>query len=163
MISVTELSRSEKQNTRVIGIDPDFIKSGVGVVDSGTLVELKSFDFWRLIAFIDENKSTAVFALEDVEANRPTFGRDVNQRTMQKISQNVGQVKAVARLLKQFLDLHGVEYHMVRPLGGSSKACKKNADLFCRYTGWAKSSNEDQRDAAMLALHVASTLGVKRG
>lgn len=92
--------------------------------------------------------------LEDVEAIKATFMRKgQNPAAMRKIAQNVGQVKQTARLIKEMADYFGVDIVMVKPLGGLAKSAKKNADLFKRLTGWEGRSNEDTRDAAMLALH----------
>lgn len=142
----------------VIGIDPDLVKSGVAVVEKGRVVDLHSPDLFDLMDMAMEWKALgAHFVIEDVESMRPTFPRALKggSRVAQiaKISQNVGQVKAIARVLRAYMDRIGADYTMCKPLGGTAKAAKRNADLFRNLTGWTGRSNEDTRDAAMLALY----------
>lgn len=139
---------------RVIGIDPDLVKSGIALVLDGRLVNLQSVPFFELLQVIElERDKGAHFVVEDVEANKPTFQRNVKPAQMRKIAQNVGQVKAVARLIREYLDYIGASYTMVKPLVGMPKVAKKDAKVFARLTGWTGRCNEDQRDAAMLALY----------
>ncbi|WP_010323643.1 hypothetical protein [Marinobacterium stanieri] len=150
----------------VIGIDPDLVKSGVGIVRNGKLEELHALNIVDLQGLIKEGVGIgAHFVVEDVESMKPTFprhlkaqGKESRERQMQKISQNVGQVKAVARIVCQCLDALGASYTLVKPLGGTAKAAKRNAELFKKMTGWEGRSNEDTRDAAMLALSVTRRL-----
>lgn len=162
----------------VIGIDPDLEKSGVGVAVDGLLSDLHSMDLFDLCVFIDEQHAVgAQFVLEDVESMKPTFPRQLKagnrQAQISKISQNVGQVKAIARVVRKYLDRVGADYVMVKPLTGAEryvdaagrqrlfyfkttggyKGIKDDAELFNQVTGWAGKSNEDKRDAAMLALY----------
>lgn len=146
----------------IIGIDPDLKKSGAARVCDGILTELESIPFFDLLRVIDrEHAAGAHFVLENVEVHRPTFSRGVSQASMRKIAQNVGQVKAVARLLREYLDRIGASYTMLDPLRGVAKSAKKDARIFNRITGWTARSNEDTRDAAMLALHVVRMTSAK--
>ena len=143
----------------IIGIDPDTDKSGVSEVNDGVVTALNNMTFFELQKYIKGMiEKGAVFALEDVEANKPTFNRQANARANTRISQNVGAVKQTARYIKQWLELNNANYHMIRPLAGSAKTCKKNAEYFNQYTNWTGPSNADQRDAAMLALNLHSRL-----
>lgn len=159
----------------VIGIDPDLVKSGVGVVRNGTLEELYALNIVDLQAFIKEGVDLgAHFVVEDVESMKPTFPRYLNAKSrasrelqMQKISQNVGQVKAIARIVCQYLEAYGASFTKVKPLTGNRryrdasgrerifrvKGTKECAILFNEVTGWTGKSSEDKRDAAMLALY----------
>ncbi len=144
----------------VIGIDPDLKENGVGIVSSGQLVDMQALDFFKLQTFIQEQHAKgAHFAVENVSVNKPRFMRALKAGSYNaqndKISQNVGMVKAVQVLIVQFLDLIGASYTLVKPLGGTAKAAKKDAKLFNRMTGWTGRSSADKRDAAMLALYVA--------
>ncbi len=139
----------------IIGIDPDLRKSGVAVVDCGEIKELHSLDAVQLVLFCRELwvKEGATVAMEDPNYNKPIFDRPgVSPQARLKIAQNVGQVKAAATLLAEFIMSHGVPVEMVPPLMGYPKAAKKDANLFKQITRWNGSSNEDQRDAAMIAL-----------
>lgn len=140
----------------IIGIDPDLRKSGVALINCGEIKELKSLNFVDLILYCREHwvKDNAVVKMEDPNFNKPVFKRaGVSALAMLKIAQNVGQVKATATLLAEAIMSHGVPVEMVPPLIGYPKAAKNNSDLFKKMTNWNGSSNEDQRDAAMIALY----------
>lgn len=138
----------------IIGIDPDLVKSGVAVVVDGKIITLDTMSFFDLCNFIDEHKHQAVFHVEDVEINKPVFTRPgISPASMKKIAQNVGMVKAVARLLMEHLEETEANYKMIRPLVGPIKKAKKDAEFFNRQTGWTGKSNEDKRDAGLLALY----------
>lgn len=153
-MSVQQLSEVKTSHSvTVIGIDPDLVKSGVAITQSGRLLELHAMEFFDLIKLIDERADDAVFVLEDVEASKTVYERPgVKQKGMKRIAQNVGQVKAIARLLRQYMEGCGANFKMVRPLRGNAKKAKNDAKYFKKITGWTGRSNEDKRDAAMLAL-----------
>lgn len=140
----------------IIGIDPDLKKSGVALVESGEIKELRSLNAVDLVLYCREQwvKHKAMVTMEDPNFNKPVFKRvGVSPLAMLKIAQNVGQVKAAATLLAEFIMSHGVPVEMVPPLMGYAKAAKNNADLFKQMTHWNGSSNQDQRDAALIALY----------
>lgn len=140
----------------IIGIDPDLKKSGVALVDDGEVKELRSLSAVDLVLYCRERwiKDNAVVKMEDPNFNKPVFKRaGVSPLAMLKIAQNVGQVKAAATLLAEFIMSNGVPVEMVPPLMGYPKAAKNNSELFKQMTNWNGSSNEDQRDAALIALY----------
>ncbi|WP_236014047.1 hypothetical protein [Marinobacterium alkalitolerans] len=147
----------------IIGIDPDSKKSGIGIVQNGQLIDLKTMNFFDLQEWTEEQHAAgAHFAVEDVQANKATYARNIKRGSRQKeqaqmncISQKVGRVKHSGELIVMWLDRIGASYTLVKPLGGTAKAAKRKADLFKKMTGWEGRSNEDTRDAAMLALSVA--------
>ncbi|MCP4595737.1 hypothetical protein [Neptuniibacter sp.] len=137
-----------------IGIDPDLIKSGAAVVVDGQLQELHALTFFELIQFIDKHREGTRFFLEDVEHDKAVYIRPgTNRKQMLKIAQNVGSVKAIGRLLHGYLQDSGADYVLVKPLQGYYKRAKKDADFFKKLTGWEGRTNEDKRDAALLALY----------
>lgn len=144
----------------VVSVDPDAQRSGVAVWEGGVLVKLEMWSFVEMMEALQEASQQnqaggrVVFVLEDVEAIKPTFRRGkTNQAAMQKIAQNVGQVKQTARFIKELADHLGVPMVMVKPLGGVAKSAKTNPAIFKQMTGWAGRSNADTRDAAMLGLY----------
>jgi hypothetical protein len=150
--------------TMRIGIDPDLVKSGVAVVVDGSLLTLDALSFFELIKFIDEHKHQARFVLEDVEHDRVVYHRKgSNQAVMRSISQKVGMVKAIGRLLKEYLEGAGADYVLVKPLQGQLKKAKKDAEFFNRLTGWDGKSNEDKRDAGVLALYGEKSRAMRLG
>lgn len=136
-----------------IGIDPDLVKSGVAIAIDGKLVTLDAMPFFELIRFIDEHKDQARFVLEDVEADKSVYDRPrTTRKQMLKIAQNVGQVKAIGRQLSNYLEGANADFVKVRPLQGFVKKAKKDSKFFNELTEWSGPSNEDKRDAALLAL-----------
>ena len=141
----------------IIGIDPDLKASGVAIVVRNKISELKNMPFPELIEYITAlaADNEIMVKLEDVNAWSGVKHRaGTGPAAMRKISQNVGQVKAVATLIKQSLNSKGIDVHLVRPLKGEVKMqAKKNSAYFNKLTGWTGRSNEDNRDAALIALH----------
>lgn len=73
---------------------------------------------------------------------------------MRKMAKNVGQVKGVKRVLVECLQHEGIPVRLVKPLKGHyKKKAKQDTKFFNQLTGWAGSSNEDKRDAGLLALY----------
>ena len=143
--------------TIYIGIDPDLVKSGLAVVIKGEVIDLQSLSIVELITFINRSlndiSNEYIFAVENVEAKRATFARrGMNPAQMQKIAQNVGQVKAVARLIVEIITAYTGKPPIMVP-AGINRATKKDAKQFNVVTGWNGRSNEDTRDAAIIALH----------
>lgn len=144
----------------IIGIDPDLEASGVAMVRHGEITSLTTMSFYDLLDFIHMNQAFAVFAVENVELNKSLYAKHngKNQRVRERIGQNVGQVKAVARLIEQYLIRIDAAYTMIAPLKGRFKKAKEDKEYFNRLTGWTGNSNADKRDAALIALY-----GIKSG
>lgn len=143
-----------------IGIDPDLTKSGVSVVDGRRVAELKSLRIADLVAFV-ASFDGAVVKMEDPNLIEPTFTRKLSPKLtasqrasiMRKISQDVGKVKAAATLIHELLTGAGLKVIKVKPLKGPLKRqAKDSAEYFNKVTGWTGRSNQDQRDAALIAL-----------
>lgn len=144
----------------VVGIDPDLKKSGVAVVSDGKLQTLDVLKLLDLIEFISEHKHCAHFVIENVNHDKATYIRPgTNKNVMQNISQKVGMVKAIGAVLEEILTDLGAEFTSMKPLRGSVKKAKNDAELFNRMTGWEGKSNQDKRDAALLALSYTGKLG----
>lgn len=148
----------------IIGIDPDLSASGVAVITPAkAIVEMKRVKFSELVEFMRlqaaKVEGRILIKMEDPNTIKPTFPRALpkamnRQAVNNKISQNVGQVKAVATLILEVLTAAGFNVVPCRPLMGGHKArCKKDAAYFNALTGWAARSNEDCRDAALIALY----------
>ena len=147
----------------IIGIDPDLDASGVAIVRNGQIESLQTMNFFDLLDFIhitNSSSSKVVFAVENVELNKSLYAKhnSKNQRVRERIGQNVGQVKAVARLIEQYLIRIDAAYTMVAPLKGRFKKAKEDKEYFNRLTGWTGNSNADKRDAALIGLY-----GIKTG
>ena len=137
---------------QIIGIDPDLAKNGVALVEQGQLKTMSAKPFVELMAYIDANPD-ALFAVEDVEYNKPVFNRYLNKPQNLKVAQNVGMVKGVARHIFEYLEYRDCLYVRVPPLKGRLKTAKDDAKYFNRLTGWQGRSSADKRDAALIALY----------
>ncbi|WP_042862523.1 hypothetical protein [Acinetobacter modestus] len=132
----------------IIGIDPDLEKSGVAVkwVDA---LSLNNLTFVELKDLIERDQS--IIKKVVVEAgwlnekanfhNRPNQSKTAGER----IAKNVGENHAVGKLIVQLIESMGIPVQQLKPI--RSKLTSKD---FNRITGWNKSSNQEQRDAAML-------------
>ncbi|WP_144203545.1 hypothetical protein [Shewanella sp. KCT] len=130
-------------------------KSGVAVITNGRIESLHKLELDDLCDFVAARFTDGVLVvLEDVEANKPVFNRGgQSRRVRERVAQNVGNVKATARHIDRMLAKRGVKVIKVAPLKGAVKRqAKKNSAYFNKLTGWTGRSNEDTRDAALLAL-----------
>lgn len=148
--------RIDRDRRLVVGIDPDLVKSGVALVENGVLTKLDALPFHDLITWFarDVRDRGALVIVEDVETDSTTYHRGgTNSKGHAKIAQNVGMVKGVKRVLVECLLAEGVNVVQVKPLRGPVKnRAKDDAAYFNKVTGWSGRTNEDKRDAAMLAL-----------
>lgn len=145
----------------IVGIDPDLTASGVALAKDGQLISLLSEPFPRLLKRAQELvDSKALFIVENVEHDKTTYRRGkTNASQHARIAQNVGQVKGVARVLVECLLDMGADVRQVKPLTGPVKRrAKGDAQYFNQITGWRGKSNQDKRDAGLLALY-----GVRKG
>jgi hypothetical protein len=162
-----------------IGIDPDLTKSGVAIIEQGKITQLNNLRFLDLIAHVvamHQSQASLAVLLEDVDNKKPVFPKRLHKGAVKghnpllqyvghsgsntgnsqainlSIAEDLGKVKATARLIKEALEHHGVRVILVKPLRGPIKTAKKNSAYFNKLTGWTGRSNEDNRDAALLAL-----------
>lgn len=141
-----------------IGIDPDFVKSGVAVIEGKTIIHLESLTFTQILEYVEAvgPKENILIKLENPSAIKPLFGKKaINKRAIrEKICQDVGKCKATGSLIQQVLESQGYKVELVKPLKGPVKRQAKNdAVYFNKLTGWQGRSNEDKRDAALVALY----------
>ena len=147
-----------------VGIDPDMIKSGIAVVSDDSekrIIELASKGINDIVSYLaswHQNNDVTIF-IEDPNMISPTFPRAINKavslaKVHDKISQDVGKVKATATLLIEILEFNGFKVSRVRPIKGQvKKLCKKNAEHFNQIFKYTGKSNEDNRDAAIIAVY----------
>lgn len=155
MAEQTIKPRVDRDRRLVVGIDPDLVKSGVAIVENGTLKKLYALTFHEIVTKLagELKHEGATVIVEDVETDSTTYHRGgTNARQHARIAQNVGQVKGVKRVLVECLIAEGVNVVQVKPLRGPIKRAKNDAAYFNKITGWTGRTNEDKRDAALLAL-----------
>lgn len=140
-----------------IGIDPDMRKPGVAIIQDGVYTSIQSITNVELFALIEKHRGLAsvMWHVEDVNAVSPTYyrarhGAVSKQAVQDNISQKVGMVKALGTVIIDVLEYYACNYELVKPLRGSFKKAKHEAELFKKLTGWEGRTNQDSRDAAML-------------
>lgn len=141
----------------VVGIDPDIRKSGVALAIDGKLAELHSLPFVEVLPYIMSIglPGSLLVKIENPGAVSAMWSQRNKMSLAAKMSvaQDVGRVMAVAELLQQVIENAGHQVKMVKPLHGPVKRAKDDAEYFNRLTGWAGRSNQDKRDAALIALY----------
>lgn len=143
-----------------IGIDPDMIASGFAVVEDKKIMSLRSVKLPDLVDHVEQfgGPDDVIIKLENPSANKTVFTRDIagarNQRAVKDaIAMRVGKVMATTHHIKEILEAAGYTVQMVKPMTGKVKAkAKDDAEYFNRLTGWNGRSNQDNRDAALIAL-----------
>jgi len=146
----------------IIAIDPDVEESGVARLNVATRdFELYKMRFPRLIdycanvaaAAVSLNKRMVV-VIESGWKNRPNWhvqGR--NARVAAAIGKQTGRNHEVGRLMVEMLEHHNVPVELQMPLkkcwrGRDGKITDEELKAFTGITG---RTNQDQRDAALLA------------
>lgn len=146
----------------IIGIDPDMRKCGVCAMSDGEIDVLMSIPTCKLLRDLYNADNAPIIAIEDVNQNAATyFRRGMGKQSIaNRVSQNVGMVKAAATIIKDFAEMCSLEVILVPP--GIGRQTKNNAALFAEITGFKGKTNEDARDAYWIA-HYANKLIELRG
>ncbi len=146
----------------IIGIDPDMIASGVAVIaEKDEILELSKKSIIDIVVYVKQwsQNNIVTVKIEDPNLISPTFPRIIKdarslQAVRDKISQDVGRVKASATLIIQVLEHAGIKVQRVKPIKGPvKKLCKNDSAYFNRVFKWNGRSNEDSRDAAIIAVY----------
>ena len=133
----------------ITAIDPDLRKSGVCTLDeNGEIIILKSMTMPELISHINNNLEST-YVVEDVNRIKAMYSRG-KYTSNTTIAQSVGKVKAAATILIELITHYTGKPPKLAPVG-LGKQVKKNAVLFKEITGYKGKTNEDCRDAYMIA------------
>ena len=147
----------------IIGIDPDVEKSGVAVLSDvfKKFVQVEAMTFPELVDFLKHlgdtitanHRLTVVLEDSDVSTNWHCSPRD-NKATAAAKGRSVGMCHATARHIKELAEHYGLEVVLQKPLvkfwkGRDRKITHEEAAKFM--TGLPKSTNQESRDAALLA------------
>lgn len=152
----------------VVGIDPDSNKHGFAIVQDGKIVTLDSLNTDELVSrlTIEASLNKLCIKLENVLRHKAVYPRaGQSKQSMLRIAQNVGACKQNAQYLAQRLEQAGFKLNMVNPLPKALSGKSLSHKSFCMATGWnppakhKKTTNADERDAAMIALHGRPQLG----
>lgn len=132
--------------TTILGIDPGS-HTGVAIFRAGQLCELRTIEPHQIDALLSELKPARV-VFEDSRLQSHTWSKAPSRAAAAKMARNVGEIDAWCRLITAICARLGIAAHGISPL---AKGAKVKAEQFAALTGWAGSSNEHTRDAAMVA------------
>lgn len=128
-----------------VGIDPDVKKIGVAVWDGDDFARLETMAFFELFDYMTLNRTRIeLVVIEAGWLNKRHNWHGGNQRTSQRISNNVGRNHETGRKIVEMCEYLELDYTLVQP-----RRSKFSAELFERTTGH-KIKNQDIIDAAML-------------
>lgn len=138
------------QTRYIIGIDPG-VQCGFAVWNRSIrqFDVIETLSFWEVMERVQAYNAPETKLIVEVAHHAPTFrhlkAEGGNAHTLSKIARNVGQVTREAQLLVEGLKRLGYAVAEVKPAG------KKDQAEFKRITGWAKRTNQHERDAALMA------------
>jgi hypothetical protein len=131
----------------IMGIDPG-VKTGIALYQGGKLCELRTIapaDYENVLLDI----KPVFLVLEDSRLTSKVFTEPTkNAKSRLKIARNIGMVDGFCHLLFDQCQRHDIEAMGVAPI---DKGRKLNAASFCRHTRYTGTSNQHERDAAMVA------------
>jgi hypothetical protein len=108
-----------------VGVDPDINKSGIAVIKSGCILDLKCLDFFDLLNYLNAIKFNSMgptFKFQIVIENgglikKSNWRRGSIDSVRERIAANVGQNHAVSKLLVQFCTKFNYPFKEVKPRG----------------------------------------------
>lgn len=130
----------------VLGIDPG-ANTGFAVFEDGKLVGLQTGSPWDMAGLIRAMKPDRV-VFEDSRLQSNVWSAVGSKAAACKIARNVGQIDAWCSYILAVCEQARVPVLSISPKG---KGKKVGAEEFERITGWSGSSNQHNRDAAMVA------------
>lgn len=155
----------KKENKIIVGIDPDYTKSGVAFIDKSKInnilpkfymIELSNLDFYDLIDYLIfvhkqalEQSFDIVVVIEQGEQNKALFNAK-NSKTKAisaKIGAGIGKNFAISKLLVEFCERNGINHRIYVP-----KSNKWDAKFVKKMFGIIERTNQDNRDALRCAV-----------
>jgi hypothetical protein len=131
----------------ILGIDPG-VKTGVASYTGGRLVGLETIGPADYVSLLSDRQPSLV-VIEDSRLTSFVFtGARQSHRPSLKIARNIGMVDGFCHLLFALCESQGIDVIGVSPEG---KGRKLKAPMFCQMTGHTGTSNQHERDAAMVA------------
>jgi hypothetical protein len=151
------------KTTKIIAIDPDVRMSGVAFLDpKDKKLEVTALTFPQLIDYLlfakkksDENKEPFIVIVEAGWLNHSNWhtNKNDNVRTISLKGAAIGRNHEIGRKIIEMCEYHKIDVIPVRPLRKIWKGPngKITQDELERITGITGRTNQDGRDAALLA------------
>lgn len=147
-----------KENSKIIGIDPDCDKSGVAVrTYKVKQLELLTLSFFELHKYLSDNKEDIV--LVRIEAawliQKSNFRNGIKAARGERVAKNVGANHETGRKIEEMCQSLGLKYVLVRPLRKQWKGPNRkitHAEFVQIFKQNFSKTNQEQRDAALLVL-----------
>lgn len=179
-----EIFKAKMEATLFIAIDPDSEKSGWALLNTHNRAIAASSRPFPEIASLLNNLNFALAHGEGegelMEMARGTFiiieggwlnesnwhvrGKNVSPAKAAAIGRSVGMNHQTGILIAQMCEAYGLPYEVVKPLPKhwKGKDGKITAEELAYFTGYTKRTNQDERDAILLAwVHAGLPIRVK--
>lgn len=154
-----------KRHHIVIGIDPDKEKSGIGILDIGTRkLELQSMSFPVLLDYLQDMKKSMtadnrnfIVIVEAGWMNAKSCFHKAQGKSAEKIAKDVGANHETGRKIIEMCEHYGIEVMAHAPLRKcwQGKDGKITHEELAYFTGITGRTNQDERDAGLLAWNYA--------
>lgn len=146
--------------TLILGLDPG-ASTGVAHFIDGDLVRLDTIGPHQIERTIrDVMPGRVVFEDSRLQSHAWTAQAKAARGAALATARSLGQVDAWCRLITEVCAELGIPAHGISP---AAKGPKRGAENFAIYTGWTASSNQHERDAAMVAWPFRRSQGVSHG
>lgn len=130
----------------IIGIDPGQ-NTGIATFVNGDLTDLETVTPYAMVKILQGRGARRVI-FEDSRLQSHTWSTTISRPAALKMARNVGEIDAWCRLIVSLCAEAGIPAHGISPQG---KGAKLSAEAFKKATGWTGTSNQHERDAAMVA------------
>ena len=130
----------------IVGIDPGQ-NTGIAVFDQGKLTQLLTVRPLGMVHLLHKLAPSMV-VYEDSRLQSHAWTQVKSRPAALKMARNVGEIDAWCKLIVEVCAEICAKAHGISP---RAKGAKMDHDSFCELTGWAKQTNQHQRDGAMVA------------
>ncbi len=143
--------------SKVIGIDPDCVKSGIAVYEDGKLTGLLNLTTAEYVKILPSlNGDNAVIAIEDANLIGGMYRHNPkdSRALAAKKAQSVGGIKRQCSVMLELAQAAGLTVKAYKPEQGNwagvtkTVSTKQGKELMKAATGWDKQSNPETRSAA---------------
>lgn len=146
----------------IIGVDPDCIRSGIATLmpKSRKYCSVRSLEFPVLLDYLrqaksicDDDGSEMIVVVEAGWMVKKSNFHEAQGRRAEKIAKDVGANHETGRKILEMCGHYGINATTQMPLDKcwKGKDRKITAEELEALTGWDKRTNQDERDAALLA------------